>query len=103
MSQTDSSFSDAGDTARHIDENLKRAFVPPPPEHLPDEILQLLAQFDALDSVATDAASADQEQPSARDAASPSDQDQPVSPVGLMRSLFQRCESALPRTRHHRR
>lgn len=103
MSHTEDMLGKLGDTFRDVDENLKRVFVPPPPEQLPDEILNLLSKFDALEDVATDAASTNQVQHSARDAANPYDQDQNASPVGLLRNLFQRCESALPRTRRHKR
>lgn len=103
MSNTENFTTTSVENKHLVDRNLKRAFALPEPENLPDEIMKVLSQFDALDGVATNAVSADQEQHSAHDASSPSGPDQPESPFARLRNLFQRCESALPRTRHHKR
>jgi len=103
MSSTENITTPSVENKHLVDRNLQRAFALPEPENLPDEIMQALSQFDALDGVTTNAVSTGQEQHSAHDAPTPSGPSQPDSPFGRLRSLFQRCESALPRTRHHRR
>lgn len=95
MTQPDTVLTRSPGTFRQIDENLKRAFTPADPGPLPEDIMRLLSQLDGREGGATDVASTGPEQPSARDAANPYDQDPPRSPGGHLRNLLQKCASVL--------
>jgi len=51
MSSTENITTPSVENKHLVDRNLQRAFALPEPENLPDEIMQALSQFDALDGV----------------------------------------------------